>query len=754
MDTTVVNPIPDTGGFNIPAASPVTGRISGIVVDENNAAVPNAEVVFSGTNYTTDAKGFFNIGNVTLDKYVTTVAVNKTGYFKAIRAFSATDSRNYLSIKLIPKTLAGTFDATSGGTANLPNGTAIGFQNNSIVIKGTSTPYSGMVNVYAAYIDPTASDFGPSVPGSMMGQDAEHMFVLQSTGMLAVDLESASGQALQLATGKSASVKLPIPASLLSKATATIDTWSLDDRGIWIKEGTATKNGNFYELQATHFSFWNCDAPLNAVYLTIHVHDQNGNPLSNSWVDLTIPNSTAWWASTYGLTDSTGTVAGLVPSSQVLEMEISPNIYSCSTPFATQNIGPFSNDTTLNIAVTLTTGQYTVVTGTVNDCNGQPIDSGYVIIYGGNYNSYTTYISNGTYTLTIPYCSGMASVYVTAIDYNGGYANSTTITVTGTSVTVPAMTICNTNPNATYAPAGCQVYGTYDVGLPVNSGNYFVAVVSVITTGAYQISASSNSGVYFSASGIFDHTGLDTVYMQASGTPFAGGSYVVTWGSGGQVCSSTMFVNGGGTGNTPAVFDLGSGVCSNATISGSYVSQQPLNANNYISILINVTSPGTYNIFTTTGNGITFQDSGTFISAGQYAVQLQGWGTPNVPGTNQYQLISNGVTGCTLDITTDPVGQALFNCLTYTVSGTYTTGVPLNGQNTVTMMVEVTTAGFYNIATNTTNGFGFAASGVYTTTGVQPMVFVGSGTPLAPAANTFVPGGAPGTGCVFVVNTN
>nr|AUN35684.1 RTX toxin-related Ca2+-binding protein [uncultured bacterium] len=544
IDTPAVTPPATNSGFNIPAATPVTGRISGIVVDENNAPVQNAEVIFGGTTYTTDTKGFFHINNVVLDKYVTTVTVNKAGYFKAVRAFSATDSRNYLSIKLIPKTLAGTFDAAGGGTASLANGSTLAFPGYSIVIKGTSTAYNGTVNVYASYIDPTASDFGPNIPGSMMGQDAEHMFVLQSTGMIAVDLESTSGQALQLATGKTAHMKLPIPSSLLSKATATIDTWSLDDRGIWIKEGTATKNGNFYETEVTHFSFWNYDAPVNAVYLTIHVQDQNGNPLPNSWVELTIPNSTTWWATTYGITDSSGTASGLVPSNQGLEMTISPNVYSCNSPIATQNIGPFSSDTTINVTITLTTGSYTVINGTVNGCNGQPLDSGVVMIYGGNYNTYTASIANGTYTITIPSCSSMSSVYVVATDYNGGSTNSTNITVTGSTVTVPTMTLCNTNQNATYAPMGCQVYGTYDAGVPVNSTDYFMAVVSVMTTGSYQINASSNSGVYFSASGVFDHVGLDTVYMPAVGVPIAGGTYVVTWGNGGQVCTSSMTVNG------------------------------------------------------------------------------------------------------------------------------------------------------------------------------------------------------------------
>ncbi len=277
IDTNGPLPVSDNS-FPIPAASPVTGRITGIVVDENNTPVQQAEVKLNGSIYHTDSKGFFHISNTQLDKYISTITVTKGGYFKAYRSFSASASRNYISIKLIPKSLTGSFDAASGGNINLANGTQIGLPANGFVIKSSGATYAGTVRVYAAYIDPTASDFGASVPGSMMARNDNRMYVLQSTGMVAVDLESSTGEALQLASGKTASVKLPIPPTLISKAPQEIDTWSLNEQGIWVKEGTATKNGNQYQFQVTHFSFWNCDVPSQAIFLTLNVHNQNGNP--------------------------------------------------------------------------------------------------------------------------------------------------------------------------------------------------------------------------------------------------------------------------------------------------------------------------------------------------------------------------------------------------------------------------------------------------------------------------------------------
>jgi hypothetical protein len=190
-----------------------------------------------------------------------------------------------------------------------------------------------------------------------MAQDASNLYTLQSAGMIAVDLESDAGEALQLVTDKPATIKMPIPASLLSKAPNTIDTWSLNDKGIWQKEGTATRSGNNYEMQATHFSFWNLDVPMNAIYLTLHVQDQNGNPVSNSMVQLSVPNNTTWWSTTHGFTDNLGNVSGFVPAAIGIEMSVFPNPYTCNSPIGTQTIGPFSANTNLTVTVNLTAAQ-------------------------------------------------------------------------------------------------------------------------------------------------------------------------------------------------------------------------------------------------------------------------------------------------------------------------------------------------------------------------------------------------------------
>jgi hypothetical protein len=107
---------------------------------------------------------------------------------------------------------------------------------------------------------------------------------------------------------------------------------------------------------------------------------------------------------------------------------------------------------------------------------------------------------------------------------------------------------------------------------------------------------------------------------------------------------------------------------------------------------------------------------------------------PQGPGA-QYSLISAGG-----------------NCSNINVNGTYIVGKPLsNDTNTVTVQVNVTAIGSYNISTNTVNGYSFSAVGNFTTTGVQTVTLKGSGTPGGTGTNSFTVTAGTST-CNFSVN--
>jgi hypothetical protein len=494
----IVTPV---AGSPIPAATPVQGSVSGIVTDENDAPIANAAVTVAGTTYFTNSRGFFNSPTVTLDKYFSSVQVSKPGYFKAIRSFCANATRNYVAIKLIPKTLAGNFAGGTGGKITLGNGTELNFTASSIADKSSGAAFTGNVRVYSSYIDPTSGDISARVPGSFVGQDGSKMYALSSAGMLAVELESDAGVLLQLATGKTAAVKLLIPASLQGSAPATIDTWSLDDRGIWIKEATAAKNGSFYEFQASHFSYWNCDIPNSSIYLQLHVANQDNAPLSNTYVDLK-PASANLWSHCGGLTDSLGNGTAFVPANEVLQLSVYAH-YTCNgNPVYTQNIGPYAGNTNVNITATVnTTLQQVIVQGTAINCSGTPVVSGTAVIYTGAAGIYHSTITNGSFSQTFLTCSPPASVDVTVTDNtNQQQGNTSTVAVVSGIANTGQLTACgiSTNQFINYTVDGSN----FSIS-SVNTGSIFgtFAIPGSVQTNIYAYDQSFSSHITFTTSG-------------------------------------------------------------------------------------------------------------------------------------------------------------------------------------------------------------------------------------------------------------
>ncbi|MBL7726054.1 MAG: hypothetical protein JNM68_00130 [Dinghuibacter sp.] len=395
----------------------VSASVTGIVVNENNIPLSGVTVSSGGSNTTTNMYGIFRFKNITLSKNNATIKVVQNGYYTAYRTFPAISGRTHnVRIKLIPKTNNGSFASVSGGTVNISGGGKLVIPAGAVT-DASGNAYSGTVNVAATWINPTAPDLNSIIPGDLRGiTTGGQERAIETYGMLGVELTGAGGQALKIATGKTAALTFPIPAALQASAPATIPLWYFDEATArWKEEGAATKNGNHYEGNVSHFSFWNCDAPWPQITLCMTLQTPNGQPLSNVPVRIrrvNVPTSTA-----VGYTDSLGNLCGIVPKNEPLVMEV---LAPCGNVVYSQNIGPFSANTSLgNITVTIPAANQVTVTGTVVNCNNQPVTNGYVFIYysGGNYT--TVPVNNGVFNAVLLNCAGsQVQFLVTPVDNN------------------------------------------------------------------------------------------------------------------------------------------------------------------------------------------------------------------------------------------------------------------------------------------------------------------------------------------------
>jgi hypothetical protein len=431
---------PDTPKID-PLEEMVTASLQGRVIDENGKPVGNASVKSGSNLTTTDINGTFKFNNIQLAKNAGFVLVEKTGYLHGSRSiFTNTGVVNNVEIQLIPRTIRGTFAGSAGGSVAVQSGSSINFPANGIINTANNSAYTGTVTVVGAYLDPTDPKLAAIMPGNLTGLTTNNeQKLLQTFGMIGIELEGSAGEKLNIASGKTATLTMPIPTSLQASAPATIPLWYFDEtKGIWVEEGSATKQGTNYVGTVSHFSFWNCDVPNNFVNLKMTVKTQDNLPAKNYKVSL---RNTVTNAITYGITDSTGFVSGAIPVNVPLEMKV---YNRCDEVLLTQTVGPFSASSDLGIVtIPVTTPGIITISGTVTNCSSSPVTNGFVdfSLEGLNYRAP---VSNGNFSITINKCNNATSnVTITGTDVQATQQSSSLVlAVSSGSYSTGAISAC------------------------------------------------------------------------------------------------------------------------------------------------------------------------------------------------------------------------------------------------------------------------------------------------------------------------
>ena len=451
-----------------------TSLISGFVTDGNDVAVKDASVQIGTSTVLSDKYGYFEVRNMQLIQNAAVVTVTKSGFFKGIKTFIAVANKGaFFRIKLIPKTISGTLNAATGGTVSITGGLLISFPANAIVNANTNAAYSGIMNVIAYKIDPTSADLTRIMPGDLRGLNSEDQLqLLTSYGMAAVELTGAGGELLQIAPGKKATMTMPIPSSIMATAPSTIPLWFFNEtNGLWIQEGSATKVGNNYVGDVSHFSFWNYDVPANYVQFNCTVVNGTGQAVQNAYVKISLvsnPNNAG-----HGYTDSSGYVNGAVPNNAQLKLEVFANASCGGSAAFSQNFTTTNSNVAFGNATINTTTSIAILTGIINTCTGSPVTNGYVVIREGNLYNRIRLSNTGNYTYNKLCCNFPTSITIVGEDVTNLQQNSPVayiITSSGMN-NIPAIAACGIN---TQQFINYSVNGTaFNLTAPTDSVSFF-----------------------------------------------------------------------------------------------------------------------------------------------------------------------------------------------------------------------------------------------------------------------------------------
>jgi hypothetical protein len=451
--------------------------VSGFITDENNNPVFNTAVEVGSKTAVTDEFGYFRITTASVPKVAGFVVVKRTGYFTAYKTFLPQEGKEtFVRIKLLRSNNPGDIDAAAGGAVDLPGGARLSLPANAVVVASSGAAYAGTINVSAHWIDPSNIQSAQlQMPGDARGIDSEGKLKLLNTlSCLAVELTGNAGERLQIATGKQATITMPVSAALLASAPATVPLWSFDEtNGLWKEEGTATKNGAVYTATVSHFSFWAGATGLPLVQLTARIVNASLQPLANVAVGVRYagqPFNAGYGR--FGFTDANGYVYGAIPANSQLVLNV---LTPCETEAYSHNFNTTYGDADLGV-LTGNMGQGMVtISGNALNCSNQPITNGYVQTYdNGFYNRIP--IVNGSFSFTGLACTNTTASYI-VVDKNANQQNSPqtislvlglndlgTLTACGTStvgsvsITIDGVTTTYTEPgdplNTYFSPAG------------------------------------------------------------------------------------------------------------------------------------------------------------------------------------------------------------------------------------------------------------------------------------------------------------
>lgn len=391
---------------------------SGRVTDAQGQPVTDAAVRAGGAFAKTDENGVFRLQAVRLPARDARLSVNKIGYFEFSRSYIVEEGAEKLvEVQLVNRELVGTLNASAGGALTVPGGGKLDFPAGSVA-RSDGSVYNGTVRVFAHYIDPTSDNWFLQMPGDLRALNLGGEEVgLVTFGMMAVELESNAGEPLQVASGQTVEIRMPVQTDQNSAAPETIPLWWYDsDRSRWIEEGSAQRQGNEYVGRVSHFTWWNCDFPGERVQLSGQVFlGDLDHPLSGVHVWVCPQNNSIGWGCGHGETDMGGNFAGGAPLGIPLEISISITSGPCAgQTLYSQSIGPFSADTDLGaIIIPGSQLQSFTVSGRIADCSQQAVTSGYARISSNGVTGYAFTDNDGKFTHTFVCLPSPADVTVT-----------------------------------------------------------------------------------------------------------------------------------------------------------------------------------------------------------------------------------------------------------------------------------------------------------------------------------------------------
>ncbi|WP_395053608.1 hypothetical protein [Flavobacterium sp.] len=299
--------------------SAISSNFSGKIVDVNSQPISNVTIKMSGKTVTTDANGEFTLSNVSVLEHFGFMTATKSGFLDGSRTVFPHDDLNTVEIMLLPMDVYTTIQTGVISTVTLPNTTKVIFDGAFMTENGSA--YNGSVSVIVNDLPSNDPNVFKKMPGNLIGTRTDGSISgMETYGMINVEMRGSNNEKIQIATGHSANISLPIAPNQLDDAASTIPLWHFNETsGLWEEQGFARRVGNKYVGNVSHFSWWNNDSAYVIATLNVVVRNFDTTPVNGVRVTISrASGSTGDVLMDLGITGANGTLSAGVPKNEIL----------------------------------------------------------------------------------------------------------------------------------------------------------------------------------------------------------------------------------------------------------------------------------------------------------------------------------------------------------------------------------------------------------------------------------------------------
>jgi hypothetical protein len=392
----------------------INTNISGQVKNKNGKVLKGASVEILDQQNICDDNGYFMFENIKADRNGTVIIVKKPGYLEnRVTVYPSLNHDLFSSIILNEDNSLATMLSWEGGSVDLGKYGTLYISPNTLVYDSDGSNFEGNAEIKYQVFEPKDENFEKMIPGELIGYTGTTRKALIPAAVVSISITDGKLNKLRLAREQNAELVLPASDHYLNNWTDDIKIYRYDTTlDKWYNKGTAIATGeNSYIGEIHDFGCILFGLDHNVVKLEGSISYKDNESTARHQVNITsdiqLPNMKS-------VTDEQGYFTAWVPENVDILLEIRNE---CGFNVHEEQLGKIEDNLSYEKELEANQNCRSVpVKGKLLDCDGNPVENGYVRITSAENDLFILTDKNGIYEGEFKVCNEDVVIGFTAFD--------------------------------------------------------------------------------------------------------------------------------------------------------------------------------------------------------------------------------------------------------------------------------------------------------------------------------------------------